>query len=95
MKIISIIIPAYNEDKYIVQLLDNINSVDTDSIGFSKEIIVIDDGSTDQTLNCAQKAALIQSGITVIHQDNQGKGNAVQRGVREAKGEFILVQDAD
>ena len=37
MKIISIIIPAYNEDKYIVQLLDNINSVDTDSIGFSKE----------------------------------------------------------
>ena len=95
MKIISIIIPAYNEDKYIVQLLDNINSVDTDSIGFSKEIIVIDDGSTDQTLNFAQEAALIHSGITVIHQDNQGKGNAVQRGVREAKGEFILVQDAD
>ena len=95
MKIISIIIPAYNEEKYIVQLLDNIKSVDTENIGFHKEIIVIDDGSSDQTLKLAKKVALSQPGITVIHQDNQGKGNAVQKGVQEAKGDFVLVQDAD
>ena len=95
MKILSIIIPAYNEEKYISQLLDQIQSVDTEIIGFMKEIIVVDDGSTDQTRDLAHKVAIGQPGTTVIHQDNQGKGNAVQRGVQEAKGDFVLVQDAD
>ena len=95
MIILSIIIPAYNEEKYITQLLDQIQSVDTEIIGFIKEIIVVDDGSTDQTRDLAHKVAIGQPGTTVIHQDNQGKGNAVQRGVQEAKGDFVLVQDAD
>jgi dolichol-phosphate mannosyltransferase len=95
MKILSIIIPAYNEEKYITKLLYQIQSVDTEIVGFIKEIIVVDDGSTDQTRGLAHKAAIGQPRITVIHQDNQGKGNAVQRGVQEAKGDYVLVQDSD
>jgi dolichol-phosphate mannosyltransferase len=95
MKILSIIIPAYNEEKYITKLLYQIQSVDTEIVGFTKEIIVVDDGSTDQTRGLAHKAAIGQPRITVIHQDNQGKGNAVQRGVQEAKGDYVLVQDSD
>jgi len=95
MKILSIIIPAYNEEKYITKLLYQIQSVDTEIVGFIKEIIVVDDGSTDQTRGLADKAAIGQPRITVIHQDNQGKGNAVQRGVQEAKGDYVLVQDSD
>jgi dolichol-phosphate mannosyltransferase len=95
MKILSIIIPAYNEEKYITKLLYQIQSIDTEIVGFIKEIIVVDDGSTDQTRGLADKAAIGQPRITVIHQDNQGKGNAVQRGVQEAKGDYVLVQDSD
>ena len=95
MKKLSIIIPAFNEDNYISTLLDNIHSVNTEIIGFNKEIIVVDDGSTDQTLKLARKAASEIPDISVIHQENQGKGKAVQTGIKEAKGDFVLVQDAD
>ena len=95
MKILSIIIPAFNEEKYIAQLLGKINTVDTEKIGFQKEIIIVDDGSTDQTLIFAKKAESELSEITVLHQENQGKGKAVQTGIKEANGDYILVQDAD
>jgi len=95
LKILSIIIPAFNEEKYITQLLATIHSVDTEKIGFQKEIILVDDGSTDQTLQIAKIAARKFPEITVIHQENQGKGSAVQTGIKEAKGDFVLIQDAD
>jgi len=95
MKMISIVIPAYNEENFISHLLDNILSIDTESIGFAKEIIVVDDGSSDQTQNLAMNAALNYSNISVIHQENLGKGKAVQKGIKKAKGDFVLIQDAD
>ena len=95
MKKLSIIIPAFNEENYISKLLENVHSVDTEKVGFNKEIIVVDDGSTDQTLKLAWKAASEFPDISVIHQENQGKGKAVQTGIKEAKGDFVLVQDAD
>jgi dolichol-phosphate mannosyltransferase len=91
MRRLSIVIPAYNEEAFIGTLLGAILTVDTESLGFEKEIIVVNDGSRDGTSECVRRFA----GVTLIEQANQGKGAAVQRGMREATGEFVLVQDAD
>ena len=95
MKKLSIIIPAFNEEKFILQLLENVQSIDTEQVGFIKEILVVDDGSTDKTFNIAMSAANKDKGISVIHQENKGKGNAVQTGISLSKGDFVLIQDAD
>ncbi len=91
MRKLSIVIPAFNEERSIAKLLDIVTQVPTESIGFSKEVILVDDGSKDRTAEIAER----YSGVRVIRQLNQGKGRAVQAGVREATGDFILVQDAD
>jgi len=91
MKTISIVIPAYNEEAFIGELLKKIIAVPTESLGFKKEIIVVDDGSKDAT------AAIVRNfpEATLIQQRNQGKGAAVQHGISNASGDYILVQDAD
>lgn len=92
MRKLSIIIPAYNEARYIGPLIEKILSVDTESLGFEKELIVVDDGSSDDTLAIAGRYAAVKCFKQPF---NQGKGSAVQRGIREAGGEYFLVQDAD
>ena len=89
---LSIVIPAYNEARFIATLLERVARVPTESLGFEKEIIVVDDGSKDDTGAIARTF----SGVIVLTQTpNQGKGRAVQRGIRESTGEYILVQDGD
>ena len=92
MRKVSIIVPAYNEARYIEKLLHRILEIPTEMVGFQKEIIVVDDGSKDHTFEAAQRV----QGISVYRQlPNQGKGRAVQFGISKATGDFVLVQDAD
>jgi len=91
MKKVSIIIPAYNEENSIKALIKTIQSINLNKLGFSKEIVCVDDGSTDKTGEIIKKF----SGVIYLKQKNQGKGAAVQRGIKKSKGELILVQDAD
>jgi dolichol-phosphate mannosyltransferase len=91
MRILSIVIPAYNEESSIATLLEKVLRVRIDSLGYEKEVIVVDDGSLDRT------AALAHGfpGVICIRQANQGKGKAVQTGIARATGNVVLVQDAD
>ena len=91
MKTVTIIIPSYNEELFILELIKKIKEVDLLSLHFEKEIIVIDDGSTDGTKD---KLYNIE-GVKYFYQENKGKGAAVQNGISKANGDFILIQDAD
>jgi glycosyltransferase involved in cell wall biosynthesis len=89
---LSIIIPVYNEEKTIIEILERVK---TEKIpGVEKEIIVVDDGSTDST---RQKLRNIKDKTfkIIFHEKNGGKGAAVRTGIQSATGEYIIIQDAD
>ncbi|MCD6407713.1 glycosyltransferase family 2 protein [bacterium] len=93
---ISIIIPAYNEEKRILPTLEKVYEYFSRKQKRDFEIIVVDDGSTDNTVRIVQKFAEEKDRIKIIkHEKNEGKGAAVKTGVMEAKGNLILFTDAD
>lgn len=86
---LSVIIPVYNEAKTIRQILEKINSLDID-----KEIIVINDGSSDGTDKILRD--IQYHNLKVIHHaNNRGKGAAFLTGLSYARGDFVIIQDAD
>ena len=86
---LSVIIPVYNEAKTIREILERINSINID-----KEIVLVDDGSTDGIDRVLP--GLLYPNLTVIHHStNRGKGAAFRTGLSYAKGDFIIIQDAD
>ena len=90
-KLLSVIIPVYNELSTISEVIEKVSAVE---LPILKEIIVIDDGSTDGTVEALElsKAKLTRTYLTPV---NVGKGAAVRIGLTMAKGDIILIQDAD
>jgi dolichol-phosphate mannosyltransferase len=89
---LSIIIPVYNEEKTIEEILRQVSAVKLP--GVDREIIVVDDSSNDKSKEKIQNIQL--KGIKlIIHKENQGKGAAVVTGIKKSKGDIILIQDAD
>lgn len=87
---ISAILPAYNVEKYLGQCIESILSQ-----GVKCEIIVINDGSTDNTLQVAQNYAQKYNNIAVLTQENSGQSVARNRGIEIAKGDYLLLLDSD
>ena len=93
--LISVVIPAYNEEKRIERCLHETHRTMT-SMGADFEIILVDDGSFDQTLSLARMAAEDFGNVRVIgYPENLGKGYALVKGAMEAAGDLILFVDAD
>ena len=96
-KTLSIIIPAYNEEKTIQTILSKVHEVKLIG-GMTKEVIVVNDCSADDTEAKVFEYKEQYPELTISyykHQVNQGKGAALHTGIREAKGDYIVIQDAD
>lgn len=91
---LSIIIPAHNEENRLPRTLEEISSF-LKGQSYPSEVIVVENGSTDETLSIANDFAKEHPGLVVIHEDRNGKGNAVRRGMLEARGEYRFICDAD
>ncbi len=90
---LSIIIPAYNEERTVAQVIHAVKTVELPH-GFEREIIVVDDGSVDGTAGALGRFDGDRC-VRVVHQPNQGKAAAVRRGLKEVTGDLVLIQDAD
>lgn len=92
---LSIIIPVYNEQDLLPQILERIDAAPIPE-GLKREVVIVDDGSTDGTRDILR--GLIrqrQDYIIHFHEENQGKGGGVRTGMKLATGDIILIQDAD
>lgn len=89
--LISIIIPVYNEKDFIEQTLSRLAAVEFGQA--AKEIVIVDDGSTDGTREILQRLAAVYK--IIYHRKNRGKGAAVKTGLAAAAGEIIIIQDSD
>ena len=104
---VSIIIPIYNEKQTIAEILDRVQKVNLKNLGLTKDIIVIDDASTDgldveiilvDDASTDGSGEILKNlkGINLLTQPiNSGKGSAIRKGFQAADGDFIIMQDAD
>ena len=91
MQTVDIIIPVYNEEKTIENILEILEN--TDFCGLDKNFIIVDDCSTDATRDILKK---YEDKYTVVYKEkNGGKGSAVYAGFQNAKGDIVIIQDAD
>ena len=86
----SIIVPVYNEEKSIGKVIGKLLELDIDC-----EIVCVNDGSADKSLDVLKKFEKSGKIVLLSNDENRGKGFSVRRGIKEAKGEIIAIQDAD
>ena len=87
---LSVVIPVYNEEATILEIIERVRAVP-----ITKEIIVVDDGSTDGTRACLEEIARQEGVLLIEHERNRGKGAALHTGIARASGDIIVIQDAD
>lgn len=99
MKKLSVVIPVFNEQKTIIDTFDAVKKAD--SLGLEKEIIIIDDGSSDGTakvlkeIERKEKSSRKQKLKIILSEKNEGKGSAMKKGFMVSSGDIVIVQDAD
>jgi len=86
---VSFIVPAYNEEATLEEVLERVHA-----LALEKQVIVVDDGSTDATGEIAARWR-DERGVVLVSQPNRGKGAAVRAGIPHVEGEIVVVQDAD
>ena len=90
--LISILIPSFNEEKTILNILNRISKTIDSSINY--EVVIINDGSTDNTLKLLEQNKNLYNQL-ITYERNYGKGNAIKKGLEASKGKYIFFQDAD
>jgi glycosyltransferase involved in cell wall biosynthesis len=87
---VSFLVPAYNEAATIVEVLDRVSELELD-----KQIVVVDDGSTDGTAELVERWRDGRDGVVLLRKSNGGKGSAVRAAIPHAEGDIAVIQDAD
>lgn len=92
MRKLSVVIPVYNEKGTVRTIIDRVKAVE----GVEKEIVLVEDGSTDGSIEVLKQLKNEDTSLKIIfHEKNQGKGASLRDGFREALGDYVIVQDAD